>query len=124
MTLSFPASAPPKSIGISAAARIVAAPDVMARLVGEETVILNLETEQYLGLDSIGTRFWSVLVESPNIEAAFAALLAEFEVEPERLRSDLEEFLARLAENGLIEIVAVEPIAQASAASVTGASKE
>ena len=39
--------------------RITTAPDVMIRIIGDEAVILNLKSELYLGLDPIGTRFWT-----------------------------------------------------------------
>jgi uncharacterized protein YpbB len=76
----------------------------MFRMVGEETVLLNLKTEIYLGLDAVGTRMWTVLQGSASIQAAYDALLAEFEVEPEQLRADLDEFLDRLMEQRLIEV--------------------
>jgi hypothetical protein len=80
----------------------------MFHVVGEEAVLLNLKTELYLGLDPVGTRMWAVLHESASIEAAYEALLAEFEVEPERLRADLDEFLDKLIGQGLVEISAGE----------------
>ena len=88
----------------SFASRVITAPDVMFRIVGEEAVLLNLKTELYLGLDTVGTRMWTVLHEAVSIQAAYEALLAEFEVEPEQLRADLDEFLDKLLEQGLIEV--------------------
>jgi hypothetical protein len=84
--------------------RVTVAPDVMFRIVGDEAVLLNLKTELYLGLDPVGTRMWTVLQDSPSIEAAYQALLAEYEVEGDRLRGDLDEFLDQLLEQKLIEV--------------------
>jgi hypothetical protein len=83
---------------------VAIAPDVMFRAVGDESVLLNLTTERYLGLDPIGTRMWNLLTEAPSIQSAFDSLLAEYETGPEQLRQDLEEFLGTLRGNGLIEI--------------------
>ena len=91
-------------MAISFADHVTTAPDVMFRTVGEEAVLLNLKTELYLGLDPVGTRMWDALTKSPSIEAAYDALLAEYEVEPGQLRADLEEFLGKLVEQGLIEV--------------------
>ena len=33
-------------------------PDVMVRQVGGESVLLDLKTERYLGLDEVATRMW------------------------------------------------------------------
>jgi hypothetical protein len=78
--------------------------DVLFRVVGEEAVLLNLNTELYLGLDSVGTRMWNALTAAPTIQAAYDALLLEYDVEASRLREDLDEFLGKLVEQGLIQI--------------------
>ncbi len=79
------------------------APDVLFRLVGDEGVLVNLNTELYLGLNPVGTRMWSVLNSASSIQAAYDGLLQEYEVEPKQLRADLEEFIAQLLGQGLIE---------------------
>jgi hypothetical protein len=66
---------------------------------------LNLETEQYFGLDETGTRMWQLVTASPSIDAAYEELLAEFDVEPELLRSNLTELLGQLVENGLLQVL-------------------
>jgi hypothetical protein len=84
--------------------RVHTAPDVMLRVIGDEAVILNLKSELYLGLDPVGTRMWMVLHSTPSIQAAYDLLLAEFDVEPERLRRDLDKLLDQMMEQGLIEL--------------------
>jgi hypothetical protein len=88
----------------SSSSRVSVAPDVLFRVVGDESVLLNLKTEMYLGLDSVGTRIWHVLTDSPSLEDAYATLLGEYEVEPGRLREDLHEFVQELLAQGLLEI--------------------
>jgi hypothetical protein len=77
--------------------------DVMIRQVGDEAVLLDLKTERYLGLDGVSNRIWQVLTAGGTIQTAYDTLLAEFEVDPERLRSDLEEFVQQLLQFGLVE---------------------
>src|SRR5690242_1639529 len=84
--------------------RVTTASDVMLRVIGDEAVILNLKNEIYLGLNPVGTRIWTVLHHAPSIQAAYEALLAEFDVEPERLRQDMDELLEQLLAQGLIEL--------------------
>jgi hypothetical protein len=88
--------------------RVTIAPDVLFRLVGDEAVLLNLTTELYLGLDLVGARMWTVLNDAPSIQAAYDALLQEYEVEPDRLRQDIDELLSQLLEQGLIEVCPAE----------------
>jgi hypothetical protein len=78
------------------------APDVLFRLVGEEGVLLNLNTEMYLGLNLVGTRMWKVLTSTSSIQAAYDELLQEYQVEPGQLRVDLEEFIDQLLGQKLI----------------------
>jgi hypothetical protein len=76
----------------------------MLRTVGEESVLLNLKSGLYFGADAVATHMWTTLTGSESIQAAFDSLLAEYEVNGSELRRDLEEFLNKLLEYGLIEI--------------------
>lgn len=81
---------------------------VLVRFVEKETVLLNLDTESYYGLDETGTRMWQLVTASPNIDAAYRELLAEFDADPELLRSDLTELLARLVDQGLLQVLSAD----------------
>ena len=79
--------------------------DVLIRLLGDESVLLNLASESYFGLDEVGTRMWSALEQTGTVEGAFRILIDEYDVESEQLRGDLTAFIQKLAEAGLIVIV-------------------
>jgi len=85
--------------------RAAAPAHVLVRLLDQESVLLNLESEQYFGLDETGTRMWQVVTTSPNIDAAYQELLAEYDVQPEMLRENLNELLGRLVEHGLLQVL-------------------
>lgn len=78
----------------------------MVRVLNEESVLLNLETERYFGLDETGTRMWQLAVTAPCLQHAYEQLLSEFDVESERLRADFSDLLDRLVESGLLTVVA------------------
>lgn len=78
---------------------------VLVRNLDGESVLLNLETEKYFGLDRTGTRMFETVTRAPNVAAAFEELASEFEVEPETLRNHLIELLNQLVNNGLLEVV-------------------
>lgn len=87
---------------------------VLVRLLDQESVLLNLETEKYFGLDETGTRMWQLVTTSPNIDAAYQELLEEYDVKPETLRENLTELLGHLVEHGLLRVLpadAQEPAA-------------
>jgi Coenzyme PQQ synthesis protein D (PqqD) len=85
--------------------RAAAPAHVLVRFLEQESVLLNLETERYFGLDETGTRMWQVVTTSPSIDAAYQELLAEFDVQPELLRANFVELLSRLVDNGLLEVL-------------------
>jgi hypothetical protein len=85
--------------------RTAAPAHVLVRFLDRESVLLNLETEQYFGLDETGTRMWQLLTGSPSIDAAYHELLTEFDVEPELLRANLMELLSRLVDSGLLQVL-------------------
>ena len=82
--------------------RIEISPDVLFQEVGGETVLLDLESEHYFGLDAVGTRIWGLLGEGASVGAVVDTLLQEYEVERETLEADVAALLSRLAEAGLI----------------------
>jgi hypothetical protein len=91
-------------LSISFSARVAAAPDVMFRLVGEESVLLDLKNNRYMGLNAVGTRMWNMLIGSESIQHAFDSLLAEYDVPADLLRQDVDQFLTDLLEQGLVQI--------------------
>ncbi len=85
--------------------RAAAPAHVLVRFLDRESVLLNLETERYFGLDETATRMWQLVTGSQDIEAAYQELLAEFDVEPELLRTNLTDLLGQLVENGLLQVL-------------------
>jgi hypothetical protein len=90
---------------LSFADRAAAPAHVLVRFLDRESVLLNLETERYFGLDETGTRMWQLATDSPSLNAAYQQLLAEFDVEPELLRSNFLELLDRLVDSGLLHVL-------------------
>ncbi|NJL81869.1 MAG: PqqD family protein [Chloroflexaceae bacterium] len=77
---------------------------VLMQDLGGESVFLNCASEEYFGLDAIGTRMLAVLQASNSIAAAAQLLLDEYDVEADRLEQDLLAFVQSLLAHGLVEI--------------------
>src|SRR5438105_3767787 len=73
-----------------------ASADTLINLVEQESVLLELKSEQYFGLNESGTRMWAALMEARTVEGAYQKLIAEYDVEPEQLRKDLDELVDKL----------------------------
>jgi hypothetical protein len=77
---------------------------VLVQELAGESVLLDLNSEQYFGLDDVGTRMWKALTTNPTVQAACETLLSDYEVDAEQLRCDLEGLVNRLVEHGLLEL--------------------
>jgi len=75
---------------------------VMARQVGAETVILDLATGTYFGLDPVGARIWQLMSEGKTLSEVCDAMQAEFEVSREDIQRDVIELTEKLKAQQLI----------------------
>jgi hypothetical protein len=75
---------------------------VLSTELDDEGVLLDLETGEYFGLDEVGMQMWKILRANGDLDAAQAALLAQYDVEEDALARDLREFIAKLAERKLM----------------------
>lgn len=91
-------------VQVSLGCKVAATPNVLAQDLAGESVLLNLQTEEYFGLDDVGTRIWQALTEKESVQTAIDALQAEYDVEPEQLRQDVENIIEELLANGLVEV--------------------
>jgi hypothetical protein len=84
--------------------RVILPANILVRTFENESVLLNLDSECYHGLDDVGTRMWQALTSSENLQVAYEKLLADYEVDPSQLRQDLDDFVAKMVERGLLEV--------------------
>ena len=82
--------------------RLTVPPQVLARLVGEETVLLDLASGMYFGLDGVGKLIWESVSEGNSLAQAIDAVVAEYEVDPHQARADVLQFTRELVERGLL----------------------
>ena len=84
--------------------KVTFAETVFAQEVDGEMVLLDMESENYFGLDEVGTAIWQAMQEYGTLQEVLNALLEQYEVEPEVLENDLEDFVGKLVESGLVEV--------------------
>lgn len=70
-------------------------PHVVAREVGNETVLLDLESGKYFGLEQVSLRVWQEIENGHSLEKICEKLLEEYDVS----RDVLEKDILALAEN-------------------------
>lgn len=77
---------------------------VLARGVGDETVILDLASGAYFGLDAVGARMWQLMNEEKSVAQVCTAIEAEYEVTRDQVERDLAKLLEDLASHGLVTL--------------------
>ncbi len=76
---------------------------VYADLAGE-LAILDSKSGIYYGLDPVGARIWSLILEFKTVDEMRATLLEEYEVDPAQLEGDMAHLLGDLFTKGLIQV--------------------
>src|SRR2546425_11037696 len=82
---------------------VAGARQVSCDLAGE-AAILQLKSGVYYTLNPVGARVWTLVQQPVRVAALRDTLVAEYDVEPERLEADLFDLLTKLAAERLIEV--------------------
>lgn len=78
---------------------------VVFREFAQETVVLNLQTGQYHGLNPTGGRMLRAVEQAASLREAAAALSRELPAAAETIERDLLSFCRDLSTRGLVETV-------------------
>ncbi|HEY9000084.1 MAG TPA: PqqD family protein [Mucilaginibacter sp.] len=79
--------------------------NVLFQHINNECVLLDMDSEQYYGLDDIGARMWQLLSEDGDTGKALTLLLAEYDIDEKTLRQDLFNLITEL---GNVKLISVE----------------
>ncbi len=69
-------------MSINFKSRVEVPADVLVSELDGESIILNLTTESYFGLDEVGASMWNVVTHAGSIEAAYETLKGKWDVDP------------------------------------------
>jgi hypothetical protein len=73
-------------------------------LVGDEMVLMNIETGKYFGINSVGVALWNLLEQRKSFHQLIEEILIEFEVAEDQAKSEVMEFLTRLDQYDMLEV--------------------
>ncbi len=76
---------------------------ILSKTIGEEEVLVDLNTGTYFGLNEVGTLMWSHLKKEISFEQMQEEILNQFEVSPEDITQDFQALLKSLSEKNLIQ---------------------
>lgn len=78
--------------------------EVLFQRLNDGAVLLDLVSEQYIGLDAVATTIWALLTEDGNTEHVIAEMLEMYEIDEETLRADVAAFIEELQAQGLAQV--------------------
>ncbi|WP_292656497.1 PqqD family protein [Nitratifractor sp.] len=77
---------------------------IFAQEVDGEMVLLDMNSENYFGLDAVASDIWRLLQEGKTLQETEEALLEIYDAEAEQVHKDLEAFVEKLIESGLASL--------------------
>jgi hypothetical protein len=78
-------------------------PHVLSQEIDQETVLLDMKSENYFGLNDVGRHTLEMLKNGTNLDTLVTTLFKIFQVEKVQLENDLRELLQSLLDAGLIQ---------------------
>lgn len=92
------------TLPVTLAHKVMRSDEVLMQEVGGEAVLLDLASEQYFGLEPVGTRIWALLGETPALGEVHNRLCEEFDADPARIEADLLVLVEQLSVAGLVKV--------------------
>jgi len=80
----------------------VPSPDVVARELGHEVVLVHLHTNRIFALNPTGARFWELLVAGKQRAEIESALQQEYDVTAEEIAGEIDSLLAALTHERIV----------------------
>ena len=93
-----------KFMSMEPTARVRLAKDVLMQKVGDDAILLNLNTENYFALDEVGTRIIDTLQESDSVTQAVQKLVGIYAVDESKLTKDAVRLVEECEQYGLLQI--------------------
>jgi len=81
---------------------VVCNPDVLAKAVGTETVLVHLKTNRIYELNRTAARLWALLDQGLTPTEIEQTLVREFSVSPDIVRREMEALIEELVDERLL----------------------
>lgn len=79
--------------------------EVVQSKIGDEVVMLDVESGYYFGLNSVASVIWDMMKDKIDLNTLVENLMKEFEVDKETCETDTLELLAEMKEKKIIRII-------------------
>lgn len=79
-------------------------PDLLYSKIGDEIVLLTIESGKYFKVDAVGSRVWELIKEPILIKILCQQLIEEYDISLKECLTDVISFLKKLLEDKLIHL--------------------
>ncbi len=79
------------------------AADKLSTGIDDETVILDMASSNYIGLNPVATRIWELIEPGISFAGLCDRLIAEYDISEDSCRADILSFLQEMLDNHLID---------------------
>ena len=86
--------------------RFIQNKSIVQSQIGEEVVMLDMESGFYFGLNSVASVIWGLLADEIGFEKLIDQLMAQFNVERSVCEADTQELLDQMLDKNIIRKVA------------------
>ena len=90
---------------VSVLSTVVAAKEQTSCDLDGESVVLDMSSGKYYGLNSAGSAIWNLIQHPRTVRDIRDALVEEFEVDPQRCEEDLLAWLESMSDKELVKVV-------------------
>lgn len=96
---------------LSLDSRVETSENVVSQALEHETVMLDLDSGVYYGLNPVGTRTWDLIQKRPGLPLRniFDSLLEEYDVPKDQCARDLLNLVGLMQKKGLVEVCNESP---------------
>ncbi|MCM1981264.1 PqqD family protein [Lyngbya confervoides] len=84
--------------------KVVAAPNQVSSELAGESVILNLQTGLYYGLNEVGAYIWQAIQSPKTIAEICQAVMQEYDISTADCEADVQDLLKDLLAAKLVEV--------------------
>ena len=86
-------------------------PQVAARIIDGEAVIVLPQNSQVNVLNEVGTRIWELIDGTRSVGGIMEAIIAEYDVSAEQAEGDVNEFIQELIDNKMLVLADEKAVA-------------
>jgi hypothetical protein len=84
--------------------RLAPSEQVVIRELSGESVILDLKSGLYFGLNGVGTRTWTLIARGDSLRSINATLAGEFDAPAATIEQEVLRFATELCQHGLCRV--------------------